>query len=86
MAVKEAQINLRLPAELDAWVEAQAGNKRQKPQFVRRILERERARAQEEEMLRMFNEAWDSLGRAEQRELREEREDWSEAYAGGSRR
>lgn len=61
MAAKEAQINLRLPAELDARVEERAGGKRQKPEFVRRLLERERSREEQEQLVRMFNAAWDSL-------------------------
>ena len=85
MATKEAQINLRLPADLDAWVESRAGGKRDKPEFVRRILERERAREDEEQMLKMFNTAWDSLSPEEREEIGEEREDWMGAYAGGSR-
>jgi hypothetical protein len=84
MAIKEAQINLRLPADLDAWVEARAGGKREKPAFVREILERERAREEEAQMLEMFDRAWDSLSPEEQEEVREEREDWIGAYAGGS--
>lgn len=85
MAVKEAQINLRLPADLDAWVEAHAGGKREKPAFVRGILERERAREEEGKMLEVFNRAWDSLSPEEQVEVREEREDWTGAYTVGSR-
>lgn len=85
MASKEAQINLRLPAELDAWIEAHAGGKREKPAFVRRILERERAREEEAKMLEAFNRAWDSLSPEEQAELREDREDWTDAYTVGSR-
>jgi hypothetical protein len=85
MATKEAQINLRLPAELDAWVESRAGGKRGKPEFVRQILERERAREEEEQMLKMFNAAWNSLSPEEREEIREEREDWVGAYAGGPR-
>lgn len=36
----------------------------------------------EEQMLRMFNEAWDSLSAGEQARLREEREDWLAASRG----
>ena len=75
MGTKPAQINLRLPADLDAWVEAHAGGKRQKPEFVRQLLERERAREQEEQMLQKFNRAWDALSPAEQADIRQERED-----------
>lgn len=85
MATKEAQINLRLPAELDAWVEAHAGGKRGKPAYIRRLLERERAREEEEEMLSIFDAAWDSLSAEEKAGIREEREDWVGAYAGGTR-
>lgn len=84
MATKEAQINLRLPADLDAWVEAQAGGKREKPAFVREVLERERAREQELEMLEMFNHAWDSLPPAQREQVRAERELWMGAYAADS--
>jgi hypothetical protein len=84
MGTKDGQINLRLPAELDAWLESRAGGKRGKPAFVRRLLERERAREEEERMVRMFNEAWDSLSAKEQAAVREEREDWLGAYSGGS--
>lgn len=34
-----------------------------------------------EEMLRMFDEAWDSLSAEEQAEIRREREDWFAAWA-----
>jgi len=85
MAVSEAQINLRLPADLDAWIEAKAGGKRGKPAFVRELLERERAREAEAQMLEMFDRAWDSLSMEEQEEVRREREDWMGAYVGGSR-
>jgi hypothetical protein len=82
MATKDAQINLRLPADLDAWVEARAGGKREKPAFVREILQRARAREEEARMLEMFNRAWDSLSPEEREEVRGEREDWMGAYGG----
>lgn len=85
MATKEAQINLRLPAELDAWIESRAGGKRRKPEYIRRLLERERAREEEERMLSMFNAAWDALSPEEKAEVREEREDWVGVHPGGSR-
>lgn len=85
MAIKEAQINLRLPADLDAWVEARAGGKREKPAFVREVLARERAHEEEGKMLEMFNRAWDSLSPEEQEEVRDDREDWMSATGGGSR-
>ena len=76
MATKEAQINLRLPADLDAWIEEQAGGKRGKPEYIRRLLERARQQEAEESMLRMFNAAWDSLSAREKAAVREEREAW----------
>ena len=82
MAIKEAQINLRLPADLDAWVEARAGGKREKPAFVREVLARERAHEEEGKMLEMFNRAWDSLSPEEQEEVRDDREDWMSATGG----
>jgi hypothetical protein len=85
LATKEAQINLRLPVDLDEWVETQAGGKREKPAFIRQVLERERAREGEEQLLAMFNAAWDSLSETEKAEMREEREDWMGAYEGGRR-
>ena len=81
MGTKEAQINLRLPADLDAWIEEQAGGKRQKPEYIRGVLERARARQAEESMLRMFNAAWDSLSDRERAVVREEREAWLGARA-----
>jgi uncharacterized protein YeaC (DUF1315 family) len=73
MAPKEAQINLRLPVELDAWAEARAGGKRQKPEYIRQVLELESAREEQEQTLEMFNAARDSLSPQERAEIREER-------------
>jgi hypothetical protein len=86
MATKEAQINVRLPAELDEWVEAQAGGKRQKPAFVRLLIERERAREAQVELQAMFDQAWDSLSEEEREAIRAEREGWLGTYAGRSER
>ena len=83
MGTKEAQINLRLPAELDAWVEAHAGGKREKPGFIRELLERERAREEEERLRQMFDAAWDSLSEEERARIREERDALLGGYAGG---
>jgi hypothetical protein len=82
MAAKEAQINLRLPAELDAWLETQAGGKRKKPAYIRHLIERARAREEEEELRTMFDRAWESLSAEERAEERAERERWFGAYAG----
>lgn len=85
MATKEAQINLRLPAELDAWVEARAGGRRQKPEFIRQLLERERSRDEERELVELFNDAWDDLSERDRRALRRERGEWLGAYAASPR-
>lgn len=84
MATKEAQINLRLPEELDSWLEARAGGKRGKPEFVRQVLERERAREEEATLTAIFDAAWDSLAAEAREEIRREREAWMDAYAGGT--
>lgn len=84
MPTKEAQINVRLPSDLDAWLEARAGGKRAKPALVRKILERERAREEEQQLRALFDAAWDSLSAEEQSGLRAEREEWMGGYAGGS--
>ncbi len=85
MAIQETRINLRLPADLDQWLEARAGGKREMPAFVRAVLERERAREEEAKLLEMFNCAWDALPPEVREQVREERDDWMRAYAGGSR-
>jgi hypothetical protein len=84
MGTKEAQINLRLPADLDEWVEGHAGSKRGKPGFIREVLQRERAREEEEHLRRMFDAAWDSLSDAERAGIREERDALLGGYAGGA--
>lgn len=63
--------------------EWRGGGKRNKPAYVRQVLERERAREREEQLLTMLNAAWDSLSDEEKAEMREEREDWTGAYSGG---
>jgi hypothetical protein len=74
MATKEAQINLRLPAELDAWLEVQAGGSRGKPAYIRELLERQRAKEEEETLRTIFNSGWDSLSDSERKEVVAERE------------
>lgn len=82
MATKEAQISVRLPSDLDAWVEERAGGKREKPGFVRRLLERERALEEEARMREMFDRAWESLPEEERARVEAEREEWMGAYSG----
>lgn len=82
MATKDAQINLRLPRDLDNWLSQRAGGSRNKPAFVRNLLERERAKEYEAEMQAMFDNAWESLSPEEREAERREREVWLGAYAG----
>jgi Arc/MetJ-type ribon-helix-helix transcriptional regulator len=83
VATNEAQISVRLPEDLDRWVEEQAGGKREKPAFIRRLLERQRHREEEVALQRMFDQAWDSLPEEERAEVEAEREEWFSAYSGG---
>ena len=55
---RDCQISVRIPRETDAWLELRAGGgKNNKAGFVRHLIERERARERERELLAMFNEA-----------------------------
>jgi hypothetical protein len=85
MATKNAQINLRLPTDLDNWVSKRAGGSRRKPAFVRDLLERERAKEEEAELQAMFDRAWGSLSPEEREAERGEREVLLGAYAGNEK-
>jgi hypothetical protein len=54
---KESQISVRIARETDAWLELRAGSRRNKAGFIRRLIEQERAREREAELLMMFNHA-----------------------------
>jgi hypothetical protein len=82
MAAKEAQINLRLPTELDEWVAQRAGGSRRKPAYIRGLIERERAKVEELEMQEMFDSAWEGLSSSERKDERRNREAWISGYAG----
>lgn len=82
MATKSAQINLRLPADLDDWLSGRAGGSRKKPAFIRDLLKRERAKEEEVEMQAMFDHAWESLAPEEREAEQREREALLRAYAG----
>lgn len=54
---KDRQISIRIAKDTDAWLELRAGSSKNKAGFVRQIIERERAREREQELLAMFNKA-----------------------------
>jgi predicted DNA-binding protein len=54
---KDRQISVRVASETDARLEARAGGGKNKAGFIRDLIERERAREREQELLAMFNEA-----------------------------
>ena len=82
MEAKQAQISVRLPEDLDRWVEEQAGGKREKPAFIRRLLEKQRHAQEELAMQQMFDEAWDSISEDDRGKVVAEREAWLGAYSG----
>lgn len=78
-ATKDRQISIRIASEVDDWLTARAGGNQNKAEFIRRLLERERAREREQRLLAMFNEAAAELTP----EDREERESLLGGFAGG---
>lgn len=58
---KDRQISVRVPSDIDAWLEVRAGNNKNKAGFIRQLIERERAREREQELLEMFNAAAEDL-------------------------
>jgi len=65
---KERQISVRIPAELDEWLQKKAGEGNGKADFVRSIIEAARKKEIEEELFAMFEAAaedWDEEDRAE---------------------
>jgi predicted DNA-binding protein len=75
--VKERQISVRVPEELDQWLQERAGGARRKAAFIRELVEKERAAEREEELLAMFNAAAEELTEADY----EERERLVDAFA-----
>lgn len=53
----DRQISVRIASDTDAWLEARAGGGKNKAGFIRKLIERERSREREQELLAMFNEA-----------------------------
>ena len=54
---KDRQISVRVARDIDAWLELRAGSGKNKAGFIRQLIERERAREREQELLEMFNGA-----------------------------
>jgi hypothetical protein len=75
---KDRQISVRIASDTDAWLELRAGSSQNKAGFVRRLIERERAREKEQELLAMFNEAASEVTEAD----REERESLLGGFVG----
>jgi predicted DNA-binding protein len=75
--LKERQISVRMPEELDRWLQERAGGARRKAAFIRELVEKERAAEREEELLAMFNAAAEELTEADH----EERERVVDAFA-----
>lgn len=66
--VKERQISVRMPEELDRWLQERAGGARKKAAFIRELVEKERAAEREEQLLAMFNAAAEELTEADFKE------------------
>ncbi|MDP9121278.1 MAG: hypothetical protein M3O15_07900 [Acidobacteriota bacterium] len=54
---KDRQISIRIGRETDVWLELRAGRGKTKAGFIRQLIERERARERDQELLAMFNRA-----------------------------
>lgn len=79
-AAKDRQISVRIASDTDAWLEGRAGSSQNKAGFIRQLIERERIREREKELLEMFNEAAEDVTR----EDLEERESLVTGFVGGS--
>jgi hypothetical protein len=78
---KDRQISVRIGSDTDAWLELRAGSTKNKAGFVRRLIERERNREREQELLDMFNEAAAEVTK----EDLDERESLLGGFAGNSK-
>ena len=68
--VKDAQVSIRIPAPMNAWLQRHAGKQRTKADVVRRLIEAEIAREGAERLTEVF----DAAARELTREDREDRE------------
>ena len=64
---KDRQISVRVPSETDAWLARRAGSSQNKAEFIRQLIERERQREREENLLLIFNEAAAHLDKEDHR-------------------
>ena len=78
---KDRQISIRISSETDAWLERRARSSRNKAGFIRRLIEQERCREREQELLGIFNAAAEDVTE----EDRQERESLLGGFAGGQR-
>jgi hypothetical protein len=65
------QVNVKLDADSNRWLEEIAGGTRERAEFIRELIERERTREAQARALEMFNTAAAALD-AEDRAAREE--------------
>jgi len=77
---KDRQISVRIASDTDAWLELRAGGGKNKAGFIRQLIEREKAREREQELLEMFNRAAADLSADD----RAERESLLGGFAGGT--
>lgn len=77
---KDKQISVRIPAELDAWLQSKTPQGRGKADFVRGLIEQARAREAERELRSAFDRAAAELTDADRRE----REQLAGAFSGGN--
>ena len=72
------QVNVKLDADLNRWLEEIAGGPRERAEYIRELIERERAREAQARALKMFNAAAAALDAEE----RAEREGLLEGFSG----
>ena len=77
---RDRQISVRIASETDAWLERRAGGSRKKAGFIRQLIEREKVRERERQLLEMFNRAAEDVTEDDVAE----RESLLGGFAGGS--
>ena len=73
-----AQVNVKLDADLNRWLEEMAGGPRERAEFIRELIERERTREAQARALEMFNAAAAALDAEDQ----SDRETLLEGFSG----